>query len=59
VERENAFFKSSPEDEYHLPQMNSGITISVEPIYFLKMCSNEVIFQELQEYVLVRHLAAW
>jgi hypothetical protein len=23
VERENAFFKSSPVDEYHLPQMNS------------------------------------
>jgi hypothetical protein len=23
VERENAFFKSSPLDEYHLPQMNS------------------------------------
>jgi hypothetical protein len=22
-ERENAFFKSSPVDEYHLPQMNS------------------------------------
>jgi hypothetical protein len=23
VERENAFFKSSPVDEYHLPQINS------------------------------------
>jgi hypothetical protein len=23
VEREDAFFKSSPVDEYHLPQMNS------------------------------------
>jgi hypothetical protein len=23
VERENAFFKSSPVSEYHLPQMNS------------------------------------
>jgi HSP90 family molecular chaperone len=23
VERENAFFKSSPVNEYHLPQMNS------------------------------------
>jgi hypothetical protein len=23
AERENAFFKSSPEDEYHLPKMNS------------------------------------
>jgi hypothetical protein len=23
VEQENAFFKSSPVDEYHLPQMNS------------------------------------
>jgi hypothetical protein len=23
VERENAFFKSSPVDEYHLPQKNS------------------------------------
>jgi hypothetical protein len=23
VERENAFFKSSPVDEYHLPQTNS------------------------------------
>jgi hypothetical protein len=23
VERENAFFKSSPVDEYHLPQMHS------------------------------------
>jgi hypothetical protein len=24
VEGKNAFFKSSPVDEYHLPQMNSG-----------------------------------
>jgi hypothetical protein len=29
VERKNAFFKSSPVDEYHLPQMNS------EKIFFL------------------------
>jgi hypothetical protein len=29
VERENAFFKSSPVDEFHLPQINS------EKVFFL------------------------
>jgi hypothetical protein len=28
MERENVFFKSSPEDEYHLPQIN------FEKVYF-------------------------
>jgi hypothetical protein len=76
VERKNAFIKSSPVDEYHLPRMNSekvflgvgrcrkiahrrtdgqtdgrtdgqtdrrtdDITISVEPIFKLKMCSKK------------------
>jgi hypothetical protein len=41
VERENAFFKSSPVDEYHLPQMNSEKVfldvVSLEKLLFIRV----------------------
>jgi hypothetical protein len=41
VERENAFYKSSPVDEYHLPEMNSekvffGVYETLAFNFFLK-----------------------
>jgi hypothetical protein len=42
VERENAFFKSSPVDEYHLPQMNSeNVFFAIYSIFEAEVVPNE------------------
>jgi hypothetical protein len=50
VERENAFFKSSLVDEYHLPQMNS------EKKYFGCMVKLEAVASESRILAFIRIL---
>jgi hypothetical protein len=50
VERENAFFKSSPVGEYHLPQMNS------EKVFF--GCVGEIVVELKVSYGAESHGAS-
>jgi hypothetical protein len=45
VEWENAFFKSSPVDEYHLPQMNS------EKVFLAVESKNDYFLQKDMDYI--------
>jgi hypothetical protein len=51
VERENAFFQSSPVDEYHMPQMNTenvffGVAQQIKRIKLFENPLQLVIWQQ-------------